>query len=114
MDDHNPGPNGPCRAFCRGLSFNLCTTAPPNDENRIMTFIFVVVVAVAVAVPAVPDNQFHVMSKPVIVADPNKGVKVDAAVVAKPFREEIQKQVKELKEQGIGTYKTCLEIKDSY
>ena len=74
----------------------------------------VVVVAVAVAVPAVPDNQFHVMSKPVIVADPNKGVKVDAAVVAKPFREEIQKQVKELKEQGIGTYKTCLEIKDSY
>ena len=83
-----------------------------NHDIHLLFPIVVVVVAVAVAVPAVPDNQSHVMSKPVIVADPNKGVKVDAAVVAKPFREEIQKQVKELKEQGIGTYK-CLEIKDS-
>mmetsp|Transcript_7501 Transcript_7501/g.9776 ORF Transcript_7501/g.9776 Transcript_7501/m.9776 type:complete len:370 (+) Transcript_7501:181-1290(+) len=37
----------------------------------------------------------------VIVADPSKGVKVDAGVVAKPFREEIKEKIKFLKSQGI-------------
>ena len=40
----------------------------------------------------------------VIVADPKKGVKVDAAVVAKPFRQEIKDKVSAMKVEGIGTY----------
>jgi len=40
--------------------------------------------------------------KPLIVADPHKGVKVNASVVANPFREEIKKKVRKLKEQKIG------------
>ena len=39
-----------------------------------------------------------------IVANPDKGVKVDAALIAQPFREEIKQKVKEWKKQGIGTY----------
>ena len=38
------------------------------------------------------------------VANPDKGVKVDAALIAQPFREEIKQKVKEWKKQGIGTY----------
>mmetsp|Transcript_27923 Transcript_27923/g.76854 ORF Transcript_27923/g.76854 Transcript_27923/m.76854 type:complete len:372 (+) Transcript_27923:126-1241(+) len=37
----------------------------------------------------------------IIVADTAKGIKVDAGVVAKPFREEIKEKVKLLKSQGI-------------
>lgn len=39
--------------------------------------------------------------KPLIVASATQGIKVDAAVVAKPFREEIQEKVKAWKEQGV-------------
>lgn len=39
----------------------------------------------------------------VVTADPTKGVKLDAAVIAAPFREEIRKRVQELKQQGLGT-----------
>jgi hypothetical protein len=38
-----------------------------------------------------------------IVADPTKGVKVDASVVAKSFRDEIKAKVVALKGEGIGT-----------
>lgn len=40
-------------------------------------------------------------TKPLIVFSPTEGVKVDAAVVAKPFREEIQKKVQAWKDQGV-------------
>ena len=40
---------------------------------------------------------------PIIVALPDKGIKVDATTVAKPFREEIKKKIQEFKEDGIGT-----------
>lgn len=39
---------------------------------------------------------------PVIEKLPDKGVKVDAAIIAKPFRDEIKAKVQELKKQGIG------------
>lgn len=42
------------------------------------------------------------MSTKLIAADPEKGVKVNAGVVAAPFREEIKAKVAELKSQGIG------------
>lgn len=42
------------------------------------------------------------ISKLVIVADPSKGVKVNAAVVAKPFREEIKAKVEAMKQAGYG------------
>lgn len=38
-----------------------------------------------------------------IVADPNAGVRVDAAIVAKRFRDEIKLKVAELKANGVGT-----------
>ena len=44
------------------------------------------------------------VSKPLFVADPSKGIKVDAAVIATPFRDEIKAKVAEMKEQGMGTY----------
>ena len=37
-----------------------------------------------------------------IIADPSKGTKVNAAIVAKPFRDEIKEKVKALKAHGIG------------
>eukprot|EP00934_Nitzschia_sp_Nitz4_P006782 Nitzschia sp. Nitz4//scaffold149_size55946//2268//3660//NITZ4_006585-RA/size55946-augustus-gene-0.70-mRNA-1//-1//CDS//3329536782//6772//frame0 len=40
-------------------------------------------------------------SKPLIVADPTKGIKVDAAVVAASFRNEIKAKVEQMKNQGL-------------
>ena len=40
-------------------------------------------------------------STPVIVASTTGGIKVDAAVVAKPFRSEIQKKVQAWKAEGV-------------
>ena len=37
-----------------------------------------------------------------ITADPSKGVRVDAAIVAKKFRGEVKETVDQLKKQGIG------------
>ena len=37
-----------------------------------------------------------------IVSDSSKGVKVDAGIIAGPFREEIKQKVRVLKEHGIG------------
>jgi hypothetical protein len=42
-------------------------------------------------------------SKPLIVADATKGIKVNATVVAKHFRDEIKAKVAAMKEQGLGT-----------
>jgi hypothetical protein len=39
---------------------------------------------------------------PLIVADATKGIKVNAAVVAKPFRDEIKAKVEAMKQQGVG------------
>ena len=39
-----------------------------------------------------------------IAADPSKGVKVNAAVIAQPFRDEIKERVQQLKNHGIGTF----------
>jgi hypothetical protein len=39
---------------------------------------------------------------PLIVAYPDKGVKVDISVVAKQFRDEIKEKVEALKAHGIG------------
>jgi hypothetical protein len=50
------------------------------------------------------------MSKPVIVADPSKGVKVDAGVVAAPFRKEIRDKVEALKAHGVGTSYETLSV----
>ena len=41
-------------------------------------------------------------NKPVIVADPTKGVKLNASDVAKPFREEIKAKVEAMKAAGLG------------
>ena len=41
-------------------------------------------------------------TKPVIVADPTKGVKLNASDVAKPFREEIKAKVEAMKAAGQG------------
>ena len=42
------------------------------------------------------------ISKPLIEADPTKGVKVNAGVVAKSFRDEIKEKVGAMKQEGIG------------
>lgn len=41
-------------------------------------------------------------SKQLIDADPVKGVKVNAGVVAKAFRDEIKEKVEAMKQEGIG------------
>ena len=47
-------------------------------------------------------NEHVPVCDKMIVADTSKGVKIDASVVAKPFRDEIKQKVTELKRQGIG------------
>lgn len=42
-------------------------------------------------------------NKPLIVADATKGIKVNAGIIAQPFREEIKAKVAEMKKQGLGT-----------
>jgi hypothetical protein len=42
-------------------------------------------------------------SKPLIVADATKGIKVNAAVVAKTFRDEVKLKVEAMKKAGLGT-----------
>jgi hypothetical protein len=46
-------------------------------------------------------------TKPVIVADATKGIKVNAAVVAKPFRDEIKAKTAAMKAAGLGTWERC-------
>jgi hypothetical protein len=48
-------------------------------------------------------------TKPLIVQDATKGVRVNAAVVAQPFRDEIKRKVEEMKKMGLGTccWYTC-------
>mmetsp|Transcript_16104 Transcript_16104/g.26160 ORF Transcript_16104/g.26160 Transcript_16104/m.26160 type:complete len:372 (+) Transcript_16104:61-1176(+) len=41
------------------------------------------------------------VSKPAVVADPTKGVKLDASLVAQPFREEIKAKVQAMKQAGM-------------
>ncbi len=41
-------------------------------------------------------------SKPLIEADPTKGIKVNAGVVAKSYRDEIKAKVEALKQEGVG------------
>lgn len=43
-------------------------------------------------------------NRKLVKADPSKGVRVDAAVIAQHFRDEIKANVAELKAQGIGKY----------
>ena len=40
----------------------------------------------------------------VVVADPTKGIKVDAGIIAQPFRDEIKERVRQLNKHGIGVY----------
>jgi elongation factor P hydroxylase len=41
----------------------------------------------------------------VVTADPAKGIKVNAAIIAQPFRDQVKARVQQLKAQGIGTCK---------
>ena len=43
--------------------------------------------------------------KPLIVADPQKGIKMDVGVVAQPFRDEIRAKVAAMKKAGLGELK---------
>ena len=38
----------------------------------------------------------------IVVADPTKGIKVDAGIIAQPFRDEIKERVAQLHKHGIG------------
>jgi hypothetical protein len=43
-------------------------------------------------------------SATIAIADPSKGIKVDATAVATPFRDEIKAKVADMKARGIGTF----------
>lgn len=47
----------------------------------------------------------------VVVADPTKGIKVNASIIAKPFREEIKMKVDAMKRDGRGTFLSFLKFK---
>jgi methylenetetrahydrofolate dehydrogenase (NAD+) len=47
-------------------------------------------------------------TEPIVIADPQRGVKVDAAIIAEPFRHQIRSRVKELKQHGIRAYATMI------
>jgi hypothetical protein len=44
----------------------------------------------------------HEACKPVVAADPTKGVTLDAGLVAQPFRNEIKAKVEAMKQNGMG------------
>lgn len=48
-----------------------------------------------------PTESTPPHGKSLIVADPSQGIKVDAGVVAQPFRQEIKNRVLALQRQGI-------------
>lgn len=48
------------------------------------------------------DPNITTTTTKLITADPSKGVRIDAAIVAKRFRGEIKERVGQLKAQGIG------------
>ena len=51
------------------------------------------------------SNSSSNNNKPtLIVSDPTKGVKVNAGVVAKPFRDEIKAKVEAMKQAGFGKF----------
>jgi hypothetical protein len=49
------------------------------------------------------STSYPDITKPVVVADPTKGVKLDASLVAQPFRNEIKAKVQAMKQAGVGT-----------
>ncbi|MGK3738853.1 MAG: hypothetical protein ACI90V_005700 [Bacillariaceae sp.] len=48
--------------------------------------------------------------KPLVMADPAKGTKMDASIVAKSFRNEIKAKVVDMKQAGIGTLKMKMKM----
>ena len=44
----------------------------------------------------------------VVVADPTKGMKVDAGIIAQPFRDEVKERVAQLRKHGIGAFAFAL------
>ena len=50
-----------------------------------------------------PMTADDASSKPLIVADATKGIKVNAGIIAKPFREEIKAKTEAMKKAGKGT-----------
>jgi hypothetical protein len=52
--------------------------------------------------------------KPLVLADPAKGTKMDASIVAKSFRNEIKAKVVAMKQAGIGTLKNKCFVSLSY
>jgi hypothetical protein len=55
------------------------------------------IIIMAVNATSSPD-----ITKPVVVADPTKGVKMDATLVAQPFRNEIKAKIEAMKLAGMG------------
>jgi hypothetical protein len=49
-----------------------------------------------------PPDFSSTMSTPLIVACPDKGIKVDASIIATSFRQEVKDKVQALKKAGIG------------
>lgn len=45
----------------------------------------------------------------IVVADPTKGIKVDAGIIAQPFRDEIKERVSQLHKHGIGASAVLLD-----
>ena len=43
-------------------------------------------------------------TKPLVVQDATKGVRVNASVVAQPFRDEVKRKVEDMKRMGLGTF----------
>jgi hypothetical protein len=50
------------------------------------------------------DFSSRDVPKPLIVADPTKGVTMNASVVAQPFRDEIRAKIAAMKEAGLGAF----------
>lgn len=53
---------------------------------------------------AMKEQDFSTLDvpKPLIVADPTKGVKMNVGVVAQPFRDEIRAKIEAMKKAGLG------------
>jgi hypothetical protein len=76
---------------------NAITNAPDVTSSRGIAF-------APTTTKTQPSNLIVViMTKLLIEADPTRGVRVNAADIAQPFRDDIQRRVKELQAKGEGT-----------
>lgn len=83
------------------LEFSSLLSHIPDSSSSIL--LFIVLSSLSSLFIMVEGTATQALSTPLlVVSDPTKGTKVNAAVVAQPFRDEIKAKVEHMKQNGLG------------